>query len=105
MDELKNLIKTTVQKFDVVAINESRIKSNVAIITNIILPNIEYMLKKNQPGETLLYISSKTAYKPRKDQEIRRSYVLESTFIWKNKPKKSNIILSVGYRHPIIDCE
>lgn len=81
MDELKNLIKTTVQKFDVVAINESRIKSNVAIITNIILPNIEYMLKKNQPGETLLYISSKTAYKPRKDQEIRRSYVLESTFI------------------------
>ena len=81
MDELKNLIKTTVQKFDVVAINESRIKSNVDIIANIILPNIEYILKKNQPGETLLYISSKTAYKPRKDQAIRRSYVLESTFI------------------------
>lgn len=81
MDELENLIKTTVQKFDVVAINESRIKSNVDIITNIILPNIEYILKKNQPGETLLYISSKTGYKPRKDQAILRSYVLESTFI------------------------
>ena len=75
------------------------------ITTNIILPNIKYILKKNQPGETLLYISSKTAYKPRKDQTIRRSYVLESKFIWKNKPKKSNIILGVGYRHPIIDYD
>ena len=105
MDDLNNLIKTTVQKFDVVAINESKIKSNVDITTNIILPNIKYILKKNQPGETLLYISNNTTYKPRKDQTIRRSYVLESTFIGKNKPKKSNIILGVGYRHPIIDYQ
>ena len=75
------------------------------IITNIILPKIEYILKKNQSGETLLYIISKTAYKPRKDQTIRKSCVLESTFIWKNKTKKSNIILGVGYRHPIIDYD
>ena len=43
-DHLEYLIKTTNQAFDVIAIKESRIKSNVDITININLPNysIEY---------------------------------------------------------------
>ena len=43
-DDLEYLIKTTNQTFDVIAISESRIKSNMDITTNINLPNcsIEY---------------------------------------------------------------
>ena len=78
-DDLEYLIKTTNQTFDVTAISEPRIKSNMDITTNINLPNqsTEYT-----PTErTLLYISNNIAYKPRKDLNIYKTHEFESTFI------------------------
>ena len=63
-NDLEHLIKTTNQAFDVIAISESRIKSNTDIITNINLPNysIEYTPTESHAGGTLLYISINMAY-------------------------------------------
>ena len=82
-DDLEYLIKTTNQTFDVIAISESRIKSNMDITTNINLPNysIEYTPTESHAGGTLLYISNNIAYKPRKDLNIYKTHELESTFI------------------------
>ena len=60
------------------------------ITTNINLP--KYSIKctpiKSNAGGTLLYISNKTAYKPRKDLNIYKSHEFESTFIEIVKSKK-----------------
>ena len=58
------LIKTTNQTFDVVAISDSRIKSNMDITTNINLPNysIEYIPTESHAGGTLLHISNNITY-------------------------------------------
>ena len=96
-DNLEYLIKTTNQTYDVIAISESRIKSNMDITTNINLPNysIEYTPTESHAGGTLLYISNNMAYKPRKDLNNYKTHELESTFIETINPKKSNIILGV----------
>ena len=89
-DDLEYLIKTTNQTFDVIAISESRIKSNINIyITNINLPNysIEYTPTESHAGGTLLYISNNMAYKPREDLNIYKTHELESTFIEIINPK------------------
>ena len=88
-DDLEYLIKTTNQTFDVIAISESRIKSNMDITTNINLPNysIEYTPTESHAGGTLLYISNNIAYKPRKDLNIYKTHELESTFIEIINPK------------------
>ena len=95
-DHLEYLIKTTNQAFDVIAIKESRIKSNVDITININLPNysIEYTPTGSRARGTLLYISNIIAYKPRKDLNIYKIHELGSTFIETINPKKSNIILN-----------
>ena len=61
-DDLEYLIKTTNQTFNVIAISESIIKSNVNITTNINLPNysIEYTPTQSHTEGTLLCISNKT---------------------------------------------
>ena len=96
-DDLEYPIKTTNQTFDVIAISESRTKSNMDIKTNINLPNysIEYTPTESHAGGTLLYISNNIAYKPRKDLNIYKTHELESTFIELINPKKSNIILGL----------
>ena len=45
-DDLEYLIKTKNQTFDVIAISESRIKSNMDVTTNINLPNYSIEYKK-----------------------------------------------------------
>ena len=102
-DDLEYLIKTTNQTFDVIAISESRIKSNMDITTNINLPNysIEHTPTESHAGGTLLYISNNIAYKPRKDLNIYKTHELESIFIEIVNRKKSYIsyiILGVVYR-------
>ena len=88
-DDLEYPIKTTNQTFDVIAISESRNKSNMDIKTNINLPNysIEYTPTESHAGGTLLYISNNIAYKPRKDLNIYKTHELESTFIEIINPK------------------
>ena len=70
-------IKTTNQKFDVITISESRIKSNVNITTNTNLLN--YSIKETP--RNLIYIGNTIAYKPRKDLNIYISHELDSTFV------------------------
>ena len=100
-DDLEYLIKTTNQTFDVIAISESRIKSNMDITTNTNLPSysIEYTPSDSHAGGTLPFISNSKAYKLRNDSNIYKTHELESTFIEIVNPKKSNIILGVVYRH------
>ena len=104
-DNLEYLIKTTNQTYDVIAISESRIKSNMDITTNINMPNysIEYTLTQNHAAGTLLYISNNIAYKPRKVLNIYKTHEFESTFIEITTPKKSNMILGVVYQHLTMD--
>ena len=59
-------IKTTNQKFDVITISESRIKSNMNITTNTNLLN--YSIEETP--RNLIYIGNTIAYKPRKDLNI-----------------------------------
>ena len=68
-DDLEYLNKTTNQTFDIIAMSESKTKSNMDVSTNINLPNysIEYKPTESHAGGTILYISNNTAYKPRKD--------------------------------------
>ena len=77
-DDLEYLIKTTNQTFDVIAISESRIKSNMDITTNVNLPNysIEYTPAESCAAGTLLYISNNIAYKPRKVLNIYKTHKL-----------------------------
>ena len=95
-DHLECLIKTTNQAFDVIAIKESRIKSNVDITININLPNYsnKYTPTESRARGTLLYISNIIAYKARKDLNIYKIHELGSTFIEIINPKKPNIILN-----------
>ena len=89
-DDLEYFIKTTNHTFDVIAISDSRIKSNMDITTNINnLSNysIEYTTTEIHAGGTLLYISNDLAYKPRKDLNIYKTHELESTFIEIINPK------------------
>ena len=74
---------STNQTFDVTALSESRIKSNMDITNNINLPNysIEYTPTESHTGGTLLYISNNIAYKPRKGLNIYKTHELDSTFI------------------------
>ena len=60
-DDPEYLIKTTNQAFDVIAVSESRIKSNMDVTTNIDLTNysIEYTPTESHTGGTLLYISNR----------------------------------------------
>ena len=104
-DNLEYLIKTTNQTYDVIAISESRIKSNMDITTNINMPNysIEYTLTQNHAAGTLLYISNNIAYKPRKVLNIYKTHEFESTFIEITTPKKTNITLGVVYQHLTMD--
>ena len=89
-DDLEYLIKTKNQTFDVIAISESRIKSNKDITTNINLPN--YSIKntptESHAGGTVLYISNNIAYKPMKDLNIYKTHELDSTFIEIINPEK-----------------
>ena len=53
-----------------------------------------------EKGGTILYISDKLNYKPRKDLEIYASKELESSFVEIVNKKASNDIVGVIYRHP-----
>ena len=103
-DDLEYLIKTTNQTIYVIAISESRIKSNMDITTNIDRPNysIEYTPTESHAVGTLLYTSNNIAYKPRKDLNIYKTCELKSTFIKIINPKKSNVILGVDIQQWIL---
>ena len=56
-----------------------------------------------EKGGTILYISDKLNFKPRKDLEIYAKKDLESCFVEIINKKTSNEIVGVIYRHPNMD--
>ena len=105
IEYLKPKTKTTNQTSDVIAINESRIKGNMRITTNInlLIYSIECTLPECHTGGAFLSINNNIAYKPMKVFSTYKSHELEPTFIEIVNPKKSKIILCVVYRHPTMD--
>ena len=73
-NDLDILLDALKFQFDIIAISESRLKKDVDPVHDISLPNyhIEDTRTEASKGGTLLYISDKLNYKPRKDLEIYR---------------------------------
>ena len=103
INELKLLLSSFNENFDIICITESRItKSNLPTI-NIHIPgyNIEQTLTESSAGGTLIYISQKLSYKNRSDLQIYHpKHHLKSTSIEILLPDKSNFIISTVYKHP-----
>ena len=104
-EELQNLLQSTNINFDVIAITETRIPKNVSVTQNILLNNysFEHTPTESSAGGTLLYIANCLSYKIHNDLKIYKKIELESTFIEIINPRKSNIIVSVIYRHLKMD--
>ena len=106
IDTLKTLISTLESEnfqFDIIAITESKLKTNCEPTVDISLEN--YHAPESTPsdankGGVLLYINKIHNYKPRKDLSINESKLLETSFIEIINPKRPNDIVGVIYRHP-----
>ena len=96
----------TKTKFDIIAINETRITRQVSLLNNLNLNNysFEFTPTETSAGGTLLYIANHLSYKCHNDLNIYKKNELESTFIEIVNLRKSNIIIvGVMYRHPSMD--
>ena len=104
-DDLDHLLKCTNNVFDIVAVTETRITKQTSLTTNINFRNyaIEFTPTESSVVGTLLYIASHLPYKPRPDLNIYKANQLESTFVEKVNPKKSNIVIGCLYKHPNMD--
>ena len=73
--QLETLLKTLKVKFDILGINESRLKTGKQPINNIDLQGyvVESTLTDASCGGALLYINKNINYKLRKDLKIHKS--------------------------------
>ena len=103
-EDLKILLKSLDHEFDIIAISETKLQKNVFQTRSINLPNYQYEHTPTEAnkGGTLIYVSDKLNYKPRKDLEIYESKNLESTFIEIINPKGKNTIIGCIYKHHTI---
>ena len=101
LDTLLDLLKV---KFDIIAISETKLLKDVAPVQDIDLPNYEkeYTPTEASKGGTLLYISNKLNYKPRKDLEVYEPKKLESTFVEIINTTGKNFIVGCIYKHHTI---
>ena len=102
INELKLLLSSFNENFDIICITESRITKSNLPTSNIHTPgyNIEQTPTESSAGGTLIYISQKLSYKNRPDLQIYNPKHLESTFIEILLPYKSNFIIGTVYKHP-----
>ena len=102
INELKLLLSSFNENFDIICITESRITKSNLPTSNIRIPgyNIEQTPTESSAGGTLIYISQKLSYKNRPDLQIYNPKHLESTFIEILLPYKSNFIIGTVYKHP-----
>ena len=101
IEELKILLDAIDYEFDIIAVSESKLKSEPQIdisISGFHTPYCTYT--EAEKGGTILYISNKLNFKPRKDLEVYASKELESSFVEIVNKKTSNAIVGVIYRHP-----
>ena len=104
IEELRVVLDAIDYLFDVIAISESKLKGEPQVdisIPGFHSPYCKYT--ESEKGGTILYVSDKLNFKPRKDLEIYVSKELESSFIEIVNQKASNDIVGVIYRHPIMN--
>ena len=103
-NDLDILLDTLKFEFDIIAISETKLQKNTPPIHDISIPNytIEHTPTEATKGGTLLYVSNKFDYKPRKDLQIYESRNVESTFVEIIRPKDKNIIIGCIYKHHTI---
>ena len=102
--DLDILLDSLRLEFDIIAISETRLQKGTAPVRNIDIPNYQYEHTPTEAnkGGTLLYISDKLNYKPRKDLEIYNKKQIESTFVEILNEKGKNIIVGCIYKHHTI---
>ena len=95
MHDLEILLDALKFEFDILAISETKLQKNTPPIhdINISKYNIEHTPTEASKGGTLLYISEKFDYKPRKDLQIYISKQIESTFVEIIRSNRNNIIV------------
>ena len=106
IDDLRTLLNLLDYSFDIIAISESKLKSDPVV--NISLAGYKsplHTFTESEKGGTMLYIKDGINYKPRKDLEIYESKVLESTFIEIINAGDSNNLIGVIYRHPHMNTD
>ena len=99
--ELEHLLNSFPCQFDIISITETKLRTNILPKVNINIPGYcyEHTPTDAAKGGTLLYISEKYNYKPRKDLEINISKQIESTFIEIVNSSGKNQIIGSLYRH------
>ena len=107
IEDLKVLLQTLNFDFDIIAITETKLKKDVEPTSDINLQNYEYIHTPTEAdkGGTLIYISTKINYKPRKDLQIYDSTRVESTVIEILNPKSKNTLIGCVYKHHNISEE
>ena len=101
IEELRVVLDAINYQFDIIAISESKLKGTPQIDITIPKFHTPYCTyTEAEKGGTILYISEKLNFKPRKDLEIYVSKELESSFVEIVNNKTSNDIVGVIYRHP-----
>ena len=112
IDELKELLSVLESgnfEFDILAITESKLNSDLAPTVNITIPNYHSPVSTPsdaEKGGVLLYVNKRIPdFKVRSDLNamLYESKLLESVFIEIKHPKKSNDIIGVVYRHPSME--
>ena len=83
-DDLDTLLDTLKLEFDIIALSETKLTKGTNPISDVLLPKYHEPVStptEASKGGTLLYISDKLDYKPRKDLELYKAKQIESTFV------------------------
>ena len=104
-DDFQHLLSCTKNVFDLIAISETRITKQVSLLNNLNLNNysFEFTPTETSAGGTLLDIANHLSYKCHSDLNIYQKSELEFAFIEIVNLRKSNIIVGIIYRHPLMD--
>ena len=103
-NDIDTLLDSLKFQFDIIAISETKLQKGINPVHDINIPNYHYQHTPTEAnkGGTLLYISDRLNYKPRKDLEIYHKKKIESTFIEVINPKGKNQIIGCIYKHHTI---
>ena len=105
IDELRSYLLLADFQFDVLAISESKLQTNVDPKVDITISGYHYPLNsptKATKGGVLLYINENILFKPRPDLQkvMSEAKFLESNFVELINHKGKNYVVGVIYRHP-----
>ena len=101
-DELETFLANCPVDFQILGINEPKLKKANPPTTNIILPGFtyEHMTTKSANVGALFYIKNVINYKLRPDLDINKDKELKSIFIEILTKNSKNILVGSIYRHP-----